>query len=188
VQTGSAAPGVDYQFRWLMGDPRAEHRPERAYRAPFASGSRHPVTQAFPAAVTHNTPDSRYAIDLAMPIGTDVYAARSGIVIEVESARFRASITEESEEANLIRILHDDGTIAIYAHLSRSSVRVRSGDRVARGDYIADSGNTGFSSGPHLHFAVTRNAGFRLESVPVEFDDGAGGSLTAQAGTLLQAW
>ena len=69
----------------------------------------------------------------------------------------------------MIRILHDDGTYAIYAHLNTNSIRVRPGDRVERGEYIADSGNTGFSSGPHLHFAVVRNTGMAIESLPVVF-------------------
>ena len=58
-------------------------------------------------------------------------------------------------------MLHDDGTTAIYAHLQMDTIRVRPGQRVERGEYIANSGNTGFSSGPHLHFVVVRNAGFQ---------------------------
>ena len=57
----------------------------------------------------------------------------------------------------MVQILHEDGTIAVYAHLHWDSIRVRIGDHVSRGQYIANSGSTGFSSGPHLHFAVIRN-------------------------------
>jgi len=72
--------------------------------------------------------------------------------------------------ANVVRIMHDDGSHAVYAHLNLNSVRVRPGDRVERGQYIADSGNTGYSSGPHLHFAVMVNRGMRMASVPVLFE------------------
>ena len=76
----------------------------------------------------------------------------------------------------------------MYAHLNRSSIRVRPGDRVTRGEYIADSGNTGFSTGPHLHFAVVRNAGGHLESVPVSFEGRNASRVVAATGQVLTAY
>lgn len=87
-----------------------------------------------------------------------------------------------------MRILHDDGTIAVYAHLNRNSIRVRPGERVRAGQYIADSGNTGLSSGPHLHFAVQRNAGMRIEALPVEFEGPNSRSIVPATGNVLTAY
>ena len=87
-----------------------------------------------------------------------------------------------------MRILHDDGTFALYAHLNWNSIRVNPGDRVQAGQYIADSGNTGFSSGPHLHFAVQRNLGMRVESMPVTFRGPGGSPISPQRGLSLPAY
>jgi murein DD-endopeptidase MepM/ murein hydrolase activator NlpD len=59
--------------------------------------------------------------------------------------------------------------MSLYGHLNWNSIRVVPGQRIARGEYLADSGNTGFSTGPHLHFVVQRNEGGRIVSVPVSF-------------------
>jgi murein DD-endopeptidase MepM/ murein hydrolase activator NlpD len=181
---------IRYQYRWLPGDPTARHRPARAYRAPFAVAREHRISQAYPIAVTHSTPDSRHAVDIAMPVGTDIYAARGGRVVEVASSNYRGGLdtSREGAQANLVRILHDDGTFAIYAHLNLNSVRVRPGDQVVRGEYIADSGNTGFSSGPHLHFVVVRNSGLAVESVPVVFEGRNADQITPRAGANLSAY
>ena len=64
-----------------------------------------------------------------------------------------------------------DGTIGVYAHLHWDSVRVQPGQHVQRGEYIADSGNTGFTTGAHLHFAVIRNAGLEAISLPFNSAD-----------------
>jgi murein DD-endopeptidase MepM/ murein hydrolase activator NlpD len=185
-----AAPFLEYQYQYLAGDPAARHRPAQAYRAPFAIATDHPVTQAFPEVATHVTRDSHYAVDVAMPIGTDIMAARGGVVFDVAASNFRGGLdpARDGPSANVIRILHDDGTYAIYAHLNTNSIRVRPGDRVKRGQYIADSGNTGFSSGPHLHFAVVRNAGMAIESVPVTFTGQNSATIVPASGMALTAY
>jgi hypothetical protein len=161
-----------YVYEYVVGDPGARHRPPRPYRTPYALAASFPVSQAYPVAATHMTADSAYAVDFAVPVGTDIFAARGGVVFAVQGANYRGGLdtSRQGAKANVVQILHDDGTYAVYAHLNRASIRVKPGDRVERGQYIAESGNTGFSTGPHLHFAVLRNAGMRIESLPVVFE------------------
>lgn len=183
-------PVADFRFIALPGDPDSEHNPARPYRAPFAIARDYPITQAYPMVSTHSTLDSRYAVDIAMPVGTDVYAARGGVVFEVASTNFDGGVDAEryAASANLVRIMHEDGTHAVYAHLNWNSIRVQPGDQVKRGQYIADSGNTGFSSGPHLHFAVLQNLGMRLESVPIVFEGRNAAEIVPSAGNVLSAY
>lgn len=183
-------PAAKFRFISLLGDPRSLHNPQQPYRAPFAIANDFRITQAFPVGVTHKTADSRYAVDIAMPIGTDIHAARGGVVFEVASTNFRGGVdpARDAAAANIVRILHDDGTHAVYAHLNWNSIRVQPGDEVERGEYIADSGNTGFSSGPHLHFAVLRNAGMRMESVPIVFAGPNSAEIGPAAGNTLTAY
>lgn len=189
--TGSdPEPAVRFRYISLHGDPRSRHAPPRPYRAPFSVAGSYGITQAFPYGVTHDTVDSRYAVDIAMPVGTDIHAARGGIVFEVASTNFRGGTDPDRDaaSANIVRILHDDGTHAVYAHLNWNSIRVKPGDVVERGQYIADSGNTGFSSGPHLHFAVLINVGMRIESVPIVFEGPDAGAIKPAIGKTLTAY
>ncbi len=190
IQPTAESPLVAYRYLYLMGDPAAAHRPDRPYRAPFAAAGTHQISQAYPNTFTHNTRDSAYAVDIAMPVGTDIYAARGGVVVEVASTNFRGGTdtTQPGASANIVRILHEDGTYAIYAHLNWNGIRVRPGDVVTRGQYIADSGNTGFSSGPHLHFVVLKNADMRVESLPVSFEGANGEAITPKRGLELTAY
>ncbi|MBC7989060.1 MAG: M23 family metallopeptidase, partial [Luteimonas sp.] len=94
--------------------------------------------------------------------------ARGGIVMQTESGFGSAGLNKKrfSARANVIRILHDDGSMGVYAHLKANGVYVQVGDRVGIGQQIALSGNTGYSSGPHLHFCLQVNRGMRLVSIP----------------------
>jgi murein DD-endopeptidase MepM/ murein hydrolase activator NlpD len=185
---GAGVP-LKYTARVALGAPDAVHTPPGPYRVPFAIGSTYLITQAYPSRLTHVTPDSEYALDIALPDGTPVYAARDGVVINARHDSFRGAASPVMlDQANVIEILHDDGTIAIYAHLHWDSIRVRIGDRVQRGQYIANSGNTGFTSGPHLHFAVVRNAGFADVSIPVQFSGIAGVAMSPVDRTPLTAY
>ena len=188
--TGDTPPSVRYHYAFLPGDPNASPDAGSSYRAPFSIGLSFPITQAYPDSATHLTRDSMYAVDIAMPVGTDIVAARDGIVFDVASTNFKGGpdADQYAELANIVRILHDDGTFALYAHLNWNSIRVRPGDRVQAGQYIADSGNTGFSSGPHLHFAVQRNLGMRVESIPVTFRGAGDSTVTPQRGASLVAY
>ena len=89
LETTATRIEEELRFLWLLGDPGSAHAPPRDYRAPFAIARSFPVSQAYPEAVTHQEPDSRHAVDLAMPIGTGIYAARAGTVVEVASTNYR---------------------------------------------------------------------------------------------------
>lgn len=170
LRPANPAGHLRLQWQTALGSPQAEHHPQRPYRAPFAVGATFTISQAYPTRITHVTPDSQYAVDIALPDGTPVYAAREGLVINVRHDSFRgAAETAMLDQANVVEILHDDGTIGVYGHLHWDSIRVHIGQQVHRGEYIADSGNTGFTTGPHLHFAVWRNSGAADVSVPIQF-------------------
>jgi len=174
----------EYEFRYILGSPDAVHAPDEPYRLPYPLANGFIVSQAFPDVVTHEDPASRHAFDFAMPIGTAVHAARDGIVVDVASDYYEAGLDPnvDGPRANIVRVLHGDGTMSLYAHLNWNSIRVVPGQRVRRGEHIADSGNTGFSSGPHLHFVVQRNDGGRLVSVPIEFVGPGGTSVMPRRG------
>src|SRR5688572_6493130 len=107
---------VGYQYLAVLGDPGSEHAATEPYRAPFALARSFRITQAAPARVTHRDASSFEAVDIEMPIGTQVYAARGGTVIEVASRFFEGGV-DRVRDANVIRVLHPDGTMGVYAHL-----------------------------------------------------------------------
>lgn len=126
------------------------------------------VSQGFHGSFSHNTPQSRHALDIAMPEGTAIHAARSGTVLKVKNdVQGRGS----NPNGNYLRILHSDGTSSAYLHLQQGSVVVNEGQRVETGQYLGRSGNTGRSTGPHLHFVVQRHVNGRFESIPFVFEN-----------------
>jgi murein DD-endopeptidase MepM/ murein hydrolase activator NlpD len=151
----------------VPGDPAAQPR-DVAYNLPVDENSNWSVGQAFGGGHSHSDRQNRYAVDIVVPEGTPVLAARSGVVMQAESAFDRAGSDRDkfAGRANVVRVLHDDGSMAVYAHLQENGVYVRLGQRVSLGQQIAVSGNTGYSSGPHLHFCVQVNRGMLLESIP----------------------
>jgi murein DD-endopeptidase MepM/ murein hydrolase activator NlpD len=88
-------------------------------------------------------------IDIAGPIGTPVVAAADGMVV--------ASRYQGGGYGNVIDIEHSDGSMTRYGHNNR--LIASAGQTVKQGQHIADMGNTGRSTGPHLHFEIHPNGG-----------------------------
>jgi len=101
--------------------------------------------------------------DFAVASGTQVVAAHGGTVVKAGGN----GAGDGPAYGNAIVIKHGNGTYSQYAHLSRIDVKV--GQVVATGQHIARSGNTGNSSGPHLHFEIRTSANYGSAVDPVAF-------------------
>ncbi len=158
-------------YRWSSQIGSLQAPDESAvYLLPYPEGVTHEVTQAHCGAVSH-TGRLRYAVDWSMPEGSPVCAARAGRVVRVVAGFDRGGRAREMQEfSNLLMIQHADGTLGEYLHLQQNGVLVKVGDAVKAGDLVARSGNTGCSTGPHLHFHVRQPLdGSTWRSVPVRF-------------------
>jgi len=175
------------KYRYMIGRPLSHYSSTTGYLPPIAPNASFPISQAFGGSFSHTDEQNKYAVDIVMPIGTPVHAARSGIVLEAEDDFFKGGANKAyASEANNIRILHDDGSMAIYAHLELEKAQVYPGLAVAAGQLIGYSGNTGFTTGPHLHFAVQINRDMRLASVPFTFINQAGQAVEPVANSWLK--
>ena len=160
----------NYTNYYKLGSSCAQHEDNVVYQLPYAAGSRYKVTQGYNGSFSHKG-SNLYAIDWQMPEGTPVLAARGGVVVKVkDDSNTGGSSMKYDPYNNYVLIRHDDGTLGHYCHLQKGGVNVKPGQMVKTGDRIARSGNTGFSSGAHLHFSVfkTRNGRERI-SLPVKF-------------------
>jgi murein DD-endopeptidase MepM/ murein hydrolase activator NlpD len=98
---------------------------------------------------------THYGIDLANKIGTPIYAVTDGTIISSGPA---------SGFGLWVRVLHPGGWISVYGHINRSLVHI--GQKVKAGQQIAEMGNRGQSTGPHLHFEIWDPSGKKLNPLP----------------------
>jgi len=157
-------------YKYTVGSPFAQQGENAVYLPPFAKDAKFRISQAFNGKFSHHNDYNRYAVDIVMPLKTPIHATRVGIVVDVRNDFFKNGLTQSHKSrANKIRILHDDGTMASYVHLSLETVQVYEGLKVSAGQLIGYSGNTGYSTGPHLHFSIMQNKGMNLVSIPFRF-------------------
>lgn len=170
-----------YDLKWVTGDYTARHNPGAVYELPFGAGTEFLVGQGFHGTKTHQR---KYAIDFDLPIGTPVRAARKGTVIETEESFRKGGLDPAlKSRANFVKIRHKDGTIGHYVHLRHMGVEVSVGDRVRAGQLIGYSGDTGYSSGPHLHFEVfSATRDLERRTIPVKFRTARRGVIHLQEG------
>lgn len=170
-----------FDLQWVPGDFKARHDPGTVYELPYNPGLEFLVGQGAYGNLSHQ---GKYAIDWDMPVGTPVRAARSGIVIEIQECYTEGGPDPAlKSRANFVKIRHEDGTIGHYVHLRHMGVEVSVGERVRAGELIGYSGDTGYSSGPHLHFEVfsaTRELSRR--TIPVQFRTARRGVTTLEEG------
>ncbi|PJZ69900.1 hypothetical protein CH373_13385 [Leptospira perolatii] len=144
------------------------HEDSYIYTLPYHGKSW--IGQGYDGKQAH-TGDSKYSLDFVLQEGTPIFAARDGLVVSLQDQYSQGGFDPKLiEKANYVLISHSDGTIAMYGHLQKSGVLVSVGDQVSAGQKIGISGNTGYSTGPHLHFEVySPRKGRRKKSFPTFF-------------------
>lgn len=143
------------------------------YALPFEEGKTFRVIQGYFSQFSHK---ERAALDFNMKPGTNIAAAREGVVIRVKEDGDRGGFNKELRSyGNYIVIEHPDGSRAGYWHLSKDGALVNVGDSVKKGAIIGLSGQTGYAAFPHLHFLVWKsNPGTRFVQVPTRFQTESG--------------
>lgn len=149
---------------------------------PFSKGRTYKIVQGYDGRYSHDIDDySRYAIDFGLTSGDTVCAADDGFVVGLIEEYTDGDDDEKFRPyANLVTLYHpNSGLFTQYLHLLFKSSLVELGDSVKRGQPIALSGETGYTSGEHLHFVVLAPVRDGLTSVKVSFIEGyEGKSLT----------
>jgi murein DD-endopeptidase MepM/ murein hydrolase activator NlpD len=105
-----------------------------------------------------------YAWDFVMPNGSEILAAREGVVLETEQSYSTLGLT-----GNYVLLRHADGEISGYFHIQHNGALVKVGDPVKQGQAIALSGMTGQTTLPHLHFVVFNAE--KTASIPISFQE-----------------
>ncbi len=154
-------------YKLAMGDPDAIIDTGFVYTLPYEHNKKYRMVQGANGPYTHQ---GKYAWDFLMEEGTKICASRNGLVVQVkENSDIGGPDISFIKDANRITILHDDGSYADYVHLIQDGALVSPGDRVVSGQVIGYSGNTGWSTKPHLHFQVYKAIKFGVETFSVKF-------------------
>lgn len=173
-----AAPAVSPAILSPVATPSATPVPPpvgpRIYKLPYPGRLAFEVCQGNNHKGGTHVGKGAYAWDFCMPLGTPVTAARGGTVKSVrQSSNTGGWGPKFADDANYVVVDHGDGTSTLYMHLMFNGARVKPGDQVQTGQLLAYSGNTGWTSAPHLHFMVMQTVADDVyaQSVPVLFQD-----------------
>lgn len=125
------------------------------HRLPFRAGFETKVMQAYHGFRTHKK-DLAFSVDFRCDPGTPITASRDGIVWATREDSNRGCDDPSCvDDGNYVVIDHGDGTYSEYHHLQRFGALVKPGEQVCSGEVVGLCGNTGYTTGPHLHFGIT---------------------------------
>jgi hypothetical protein len=140
---------------WCANAPQNPTPPESepTWHCPVKTGAS--IAQGNGGKASHTDKYNLYAWDYQVGVGTPIVAARSGVVTKVSTSSNIGGFDKRFfKDANSITVSHTDGTTSLYLHLSKNTTLVRVGEYVMQGELIGYSGETGYASGPHLHFSA----------------------------------
>ncbi|HIB54269.1 MAG TPA: M23 family metallopeptidase [Nitrospirales bacterium] len=157
---GGIRPDMQQEIAWLGSDAKVDHRDLRALvetienrrerweATPAIWPVKGWVTSGFGLRISPFTarPTNHHGIDIRASIGTPILAPADGTVVRRK---------HDTGFGKMITIAHGDGISTRYGHLHTMGVKV--GQKLSRGDVIGTVGNTGLSTGPHLHYEVVVN-------------------------------
>lgn len=166
-----------YTYSSKLGSSSSVHTGNGKYILPFRSGESYEVIQGETGTFSHFG-DNLDSIDFGMPENSTVTAMRDGTVLSIKEDSNEGGSNKElyASKANYVWIIHEDYSFSYYLHLKQNGALVEPGMKVKAGDIIGLSGNTGFSTGPHLHVQVVLPKGFSgTDTIPIRFNgiDGA---------------
>ncbi|GJM27923.1 MAG: hypothetical protein DHS20C17_05580 [Cyclobacteriaceae bacterium] len=164
---GAGNTSFKSSYKLTLGDPDVAVDMDFTYQFPYQNHQAYILAQGANGQYTHQ---GKYAWDFLMDEGTEICASRSGVVVNVkEDSNKGGADISYMDFANRITVLHEDGSFADYAHLRQNGAIVSLGDEVRAGQVIGYSGNTGWSTRPHLHFQVYKAVKFGTQTLPVKF-------------------
>lgn len=134
-----------------------------AWPTPSWPKSSHWITQFFGLTTfreTYYDGKGHNGIDIGVPIGTAVYSVMDGTILDTGDT---TKVCKGVQYGRWITVDHGNGLVSMYAHLSL--IKVAKGEVVLKGQKIALSGNTGYSTGPHLHFTVYFKKGMEIRTI-----------------------
>lgn len=176
----------NYSYTSYFGVIDAIHDDGYKYDLPFEAGEKHLIWQGVGGKFSHSDDANYYAYDFKMPIGTPVLAARDGKVVDTIDEFTKGGIDKTlTYKKNYVYVQHSDGTIANYSHLQYKGALVHIGDTVQKGQKIALSGNTGYTTNPHLHFGVFKvTRGGKYKAVPIKLKTSDGVKSQLKSGEM----
>lgn len=168
--TGAGLPNETNAYYWPIGSDEIKqiNGIEFAFDAPSSIN----ITSNYGPRIHPKTGvESKHnGIDISGKEGvTNVIASKSGKVVKINNGCIPGNDSCGSGYGNYIKISHEDGNYTLYAHLHNNSIRVKENDEVSQGQVIAKVGNSGRSTGPHLHFEVRTDASTRTD--PLNYVD-----------------